>query len=75
VDESQVLLAGPSNAGLADPGGGAALSLTQVSTTLGLLQPTFDNNVGLQILVQLAGEIGGAFESAHEQLAEEKVGI
>lgn len=66
MQESQVLLAGPSNAGLTDPGCGAALSLTQVSTTLGLLQPSFDNNVALQIIVQLSGEIG----EAHAQLAD-----
>jgi hypothetical protein len=54
LEESQALLAGPSNAGLADPGDCAALSLTQVSTTLLLLRPTFDNNIGLQIMIQPA---------------------
>jgi Family of unknown function (DUF5677) len=67
--ESQVLLAGPSNAGLADPGHGAALSLAQVSAALAGLQPTFDNDVALQMIVQLVEEIGEAFGQAHERLA------
>ena len=56
--ESQVLLAGPSNAGLADPGHGAALSLSRVTAALvGLQQPptldNLDNNVALLMMVQL----------------------
>jgi hypothetical protein len=69
LSESQVLLAGPSNAGLADPGHGAALSLTQVTAALAGLQPTLDNNVALQMIVQLVEEIGAAFGQAHERLA------
>lgn len=67
--ESQVLLAGPSNAGLTEPGQCAALSLVQVSTTLGILQPTFDNNVALQMISQLVHEIAEAFGQAHDRLA------
>jgi hypothetical protein len=68
--ESQVLLAGPSNAGLADPGHGAALSLSRVTAALvGLQQPsTLDNNVALLMMVQLGDEIGEAFGAAHERL-------
>ena len=68
--ESQVLLAGPSNAGLADPGHGAALSLLRVTAALvGLQQPpTLDNNVVLLMMVQLGDEIGEAFGEAHERL-------
>ncbi len=71
LDESQVLLAGPSNAGLADPGHGAALSLAQVSIALGILQPTLDNNVCLQIIAQLVEELGEACGQAHERLTED----
>jgi Family of unknown function (DUF5677) len=68
--ESQVLLAGPSNAGLADPGHGAALSLLRVTAALvGLQQPpTLDNSVALLMMVQLGDEIGEAFGEAHERL-------
>jgi hypothetical protein len=71
LDESQVLLAGPSNAGLADPGHAAALSLAQVSAALGTLQPTLDNNAALQIIAQLVGELGELFGQAHGRLLED----
>jgi hypothetical protein len=75
--ESQVLLAGPSNAGLADPGHGAALSLSRVTAALlGLQQaPTLDNNVGLLMMVQLGDEIGDAFIQAHERLVADEASI
>src|ERR1700691_4035812 len=65
--ESQMRLAGPSNAGLTEPGQCAALSLAQVSTTLGMLQPTLDNDVVLQMMAQLVHEIAEAFGQAHER--------
>src|SRR6185436_16311599 len=43
-------------AGLADPGHSEAISLAQVSSTLGLLQTTLDNNVALQMILQLVDE-------------------
>jgi len=68
--ESEMLLAGPSNAGLADPGHGAAISLSRVTSALvGLQQPpTLDNNVALLMMVDLVDEIGEAFGQAHERL-------
>jgi hypothetical protein len=75
--ESQVLLAGPSNAGLADPGHGAALSLLRVTAALvGLQQPpTLDNNVALLMMVQLGDEIGEAFGEAHARLEADDVAL
>ena len=71
LNESQVLLAGPSNAGLADPGHGAALSLAQVTVAIGKLQTTFDNIVALHMVAQLVQEVGEAFGLAHERLVED----
>jgi hypothetical protein len=71
MNESQVFLAGPSNAGLADPGHCTALSLAQVSMAVGLLQPTLDNNVSLQIITHLVEELGEAFGRAHQRLMED----
>jgi hypothetical protein len=68
LEEENLLPAGPSNAGLADPGHSAAISLVQTSTPLGLLHPTFDNIVALRIMVLLEREIGEAFGDAHQQL-------
>ena len=71
LDESQVLLAGPSNAGLTDPGHGAALSLMQVSAAVGLLEPTVDNIIAVKMIAALTEEIGEAFMRANKRLAED----
>jgi len=42
--------------------------LAQVSTTLGMLQSTLDNNVALQMIAQHVHEIAEAFGQAHERL-------
>jgi len=71
LEETDLLLSGPSNAGLADPGHFAAISLVQVSTPLGLLHPTLDNIVTLRIMLILEHAIGEAFGRAHEQLVHD----
>jgi Family of unknown function (DUF5677) len=68
LSESQIFLAGPSNAGLADPGHATAISLAQITSRLGLLHPTFDNVVSVQIIAQLVEDVGAAFIAAHVQL-------
>ncbi len=69
LNECQILLAGPSNAGLTEPGQCAALSLAQVSAAIGGLQPTLDNDVALHIISQLVPEIAEVFGEAHDRLA------
>jgi len=64
----QTLLAGPSNAGLADPGHATALSLVLVSSLLLHLYPTLDNNIGMKIMEELGNEIGSELLSAHKKL-------
>jgi hypothetical protein len=66
--KSRIFLAGPSNAGLADPGQSTAISLAQVSSTLGTLQTTFDNVVALSMIAQLVTEVAEAFAKAHSKL-------
>lgn len=68
LEESELLLAGPSNAGFADPEHSAAISLVQASTPLGLLHPTLDNVIVLRIMVDLVDESGHTFANAHQQL-------
>ena len=68
--ETKILLSGPSNAGLADPGHAAAVSLLQVSSALCSLRPTFDNQVALRIMMLLEQETGDAFLAAHKELEE-----
>ena len=72
IGDSQVLLAGPSNAGLADPGHAAALSLLAVSASLLQLHATIDNNVMINVMRNLADEIGDAMLRAHRQMVAEE---
>ena len=66
--QGEVLLAGPSNLGLADPGHGAALSLTQITAALvTTVSPTIDGVVGLMIVNLMQNETGEAFLEAHKQ--------
>lgn len=57
----EVLLAGPSNTGFADPGHGTVLSLLQLAATLLLTRSNLDRLVLCNILVKLEKEIGDAF--------------
>lgn len=72
VGEPNILLAGPSNAGLADPGHAAALSLVQISNALLHLKPTVDYIVMMKIMQSLTGEIGEALITAQKKLEEEE---
>ncbi|MFZ1988917.1 MAG: DUF5677 domain-containing protein [Alphaproteobacteria bacterium] len=73
IAESNVLLAGPSNAGLADPGHASALSLIQASSALMTIDPTLDNVVLVKIMMKLADEIGDNFLAASKKLDQDAV--
>ncbi len=59
--ENEVLLAGPSNYGLADPGQLAAVSLAQVTAALAQLRPSLDTSIALTTLAKWSREIGISF--------------
>jgi len=59
--EADVLLAGPSSIGLADPGHAAAISLSQITTCLLLVEPSLDNFVVIRLLDRLAKQVGQDF--------------
>lgn len=61
------LLAGPSNAGLADPGHSTAISLNQITLSLLATRTNLDTLVVMKILGILVPEIGEAFLRAHHQ--------
>jgi len=65
VGEMDILLAGPSDVGIADPGHATAISLVQISTALVSLNPTFDNTVLIKIMLALTDEIGAVLLEAH----------
>jgi hypothetical protein len=71
IGDKQIMLAGASNAGLADPGHAAALSLVQISGMLLLLHPSMDNNIAVKVMSTLTDEIGEHLLAAHEQLIKD----
>ena len=68
--ETDMLLAGPSNIGLADPGQATALSLMHITLSLLNHQPNLDRLVTCQILIELEKQIGNAFFKAECALKE-----
>jgi len=63
-----ILLAGPSNVGLIDPGHATALSLGQVTVTLLITRPNLGRLVVCDILIKLGDEIGEKFWLADRKL-------
>jgi len=68
VDESDILLAGSSNAGLSDPGQCTAISLVQASAHFAVLFPSLDNLVVAQLLQLMVDRVCAGFSQAHESL-------
>ncbi len=66
--QDRVLLAGPSNMGLADPGHATAISLSQITIALLTTRSTVANVVILKILQELEDEIGKTFLKVHDEL-------
>ena len=66
--QEEVLLAGPSNLGLADPGHSTAISLSQLTATLLVTESVLDCVVTMKILVELTDEVGEAFLKVDQEL-------
>jgi len=64
----EVLLAGPSNTGLADPAQGAALSLLQTTSALLGTRPNLDGIVVMKVLVKLETEIAKVFTDIQRRI-------
>ena len=71
-ESSDILLAGPSNVGLADPGFLTAIALTQITKILLTHDPNLDRLVVCNILDELTKITNESFLEAHEAL-EEKI--
>lgn len=69
---TEVMLAGPSNAGLADPGDAAAISLFQVTVALLNLRPDAGDVATMLFLGELTQQVGDAFFAAHDELARDE---
>ena len=70
-----VMLAGPSNAGLSEPGHGTLIALHQVTVALLLDGPNevlVDDLLALKGIAHLLGEAGATFGACHDQLMQEE---
>lgn len=65
-----ILLAGPSNTGLADPGQCAAISLCHATVALLIHAPSVEGIVTLRVLMQMADDAREAFMEAHHRVEE-----
>jgi hypothetical protein len=72
---NEVMLAGPSNAGLADPGHGSAISLLQITVTLLNTNPDMGDVVTMTFLQGACDAVGEAFISAHRQLVADDAAL
>ena len=66
-----MLLAGASNAGLADPGHCTAITLTMASVALLTSQPNLDGLVACKCMLLLCDDIGKVLLQAHETLEDD----
>lgn len=66
----ELLLAGPSNTGFADPGHSTAISLLQITASLLTLKPNLDRLSICHILSTLEKEVGGTFLSIQKDQEE-----
>jgi Family of unknown function (DUF5677) len=71
VAQGSTMPAGPSNAGLADPGQGLCISLTQITAAFLNLETAAGNAVTIRTLLDLSEKAGDALMLAHRQLEED----
>jgi len=64
----KLLLTGPSNFGLVDPGHGTALSLMQLTITMICMDPTVDSVLTSHVMMPLVDEIGEEFIKSQKAL-------
>lgn len=70
IDQNKVLLAGPSNGGLADPGHSTAISLNVATAALLATGSGLDMLVPIRVFGELENEIGEGFLEAHKEMEE-----
>lgn len=67
-NQKEILLAGPSNTGLADPANGTALSICQITTSLLLHETNLDRIVASRALLRLSDDIQRLFTETQLQI-------
>lgn len=74
-ESEALILAGPTNYGLADPGQSCAISLGQVTTTLLLSKPNYDRILVSAALQLYIDEICTSFVRIQKQLEEDEINL
>ena len=72
VGDRDMIIAGPTNAGLADPGHGALVSLFQITTLFLNQEPDLEDVLTMQAIGKLESMAGEAFLAAQKQLELEE---
>jgi hypothetical protein len=72
LNDHDVMLAGPSNTGLADPGHSIAITLLRVTVSLLNRDPDMGDLVTMTILQATCDAIGGAFLRADQALRDDE---
>jgi len=70
--KSNILLAGPSNYGLADPGQLSAISLHQITTCLLTTKPSIESLITITTMQKLVDEISMSFSEVQSKIEEEE---
>lgn len=74
LPEADLILAGPSNFGLADPGQFTAISLGQASSALAALNPTLDAIISVKVILALSSEAATSFAAVQNEIEQEEMG-
>ena len=72
IGKRKINLVGASNAGLADAGQGALISLVQVMSALSAHKPTLDRLLGVKVLNTLVTEAAISFVAVQRKLEEDE---
>ena len=72
VDQTEMLLAGPSSYGLADAGQNTAISLGQITSALVSLAPTLDEIVAMKVAISMVDHVLERFAHVQRELQAEE---
>jgi len=70
LDDSDIILAGPSNAGFVEPGHSSAISLLQINSTFLLLQDQTQAAIYISILSNMSNDIGAKLLESHVEISK-----
>jgi hypothetical protein len=70
LEGTNALPVGPTNYGLADPGQNTGLSLSHVTAALITMAPTYERLLHMQIMAELARELGNAFAQVQVRIED-----